>query len=92
MAAQKQHFNGYAGILLHAQQTRRDNLRFVDDKRVAGVEVINDIVKMLMLQRAVLAVDNHQAAVIARLHRLLRDQLLREKVVEVRGFQGGILL
>ena len=67
-AAKQQHLHGYAGVLLHAQQTGGDDLRLIDDQRVTGIQIVHNVVKMLMLNGARVPVQHHQAAVIPGLH------------------------
>ena len=76
----------HAGVLLLPQQARGDHLGFVDNQRVSGPEKLRQIVKMQMLYAMVGAIVHQKPAVVARFHRRLSDQLLRQFVVKVAGF------
>ena len=68
-----------------AVQTGGNDLGIVDDQRVALLQIIQNIVKMPMLQRVRVAMHDHQAAVITRLDRMLGNTLLGQIVIKIRG-------
>ena len=82
-AAQQQELHHAARAGLVADQPRGDGARVVDNERVAGVQVIDHIAKGFILAHAGVAVDDHQAAGIARFDGALRDQLLRKIIVKI---------
>ena len=81
--AQQQELNRPAGTLLHAVQACRDDAGLVDDEHVAGIQIVDHIVKDSVLDGACVSVIDQQAAGIARTGRRLRDQLLRQVVVKI---------
>ena len=89
-AAQQQDLHRHLGAVgicgfLHAQKARGDHLRLVDNQRVAGIEVIQNVVKMLVLTGAVPPVHHHQSGVIAGLHGGLGDELFRQEIIKISG-------
>ena len=87
--AQQQHLHRHARIFLLAQQTRRDDLRLVDDQRVVRVQIVNNIVEMLVLALARRAVYHHQAAVVARFDRGLRNQFFGQFIIKIGCFHNN---
>ena len=71
-----------AGTL--ADQPRGNHPRFIDHQRVARVQIVDDVVKMPVLDAVVTPVQHHQTAVIPRLHRGLRNALLRQIIHKIR--------
>ena len=80
---QKQDLAGPAAGTL-ADQSRGDHAGLVDHQRVAGVQIVDDVVKMPVLDAVVPPVQHHQPAVIPRLHRRLRNALLRQIIHKIR--------
>ena len=66
-------------------QTGGNDLGVVDDQRVALLQIVDDIVKVLMLNGVRVAVEHHQATVIAGLDGVLGDTLLGQIIVKIRG-------
>ena len=72
-----------ARILLDAVNARRQHAGIVEHETVAGVQVIDNIAKMPVLQSTGLFVEHHQARGVPRLDRRLGDQLLRQVKVKI---------
>ena len=72
-----------ARILLDAVNARRQHAGIVEHETVAGVQVIDNIAKMPVLQSTGLFVEHHQARGVPRLNRRLGDQLLRQVKVKI---------
>ena len=87
-AAEQQYLHRHAGILLDAKQAGGDHLGLVDDQGIAGVEVVDDIVEVLMFDLPAVPVVNQQAAVVPGFHGGLGDQLFGKVIVEVGSFHG----
>ena len=87
--AQQQHLHRHARIFLLAQQTCRDDLRLVDDQRVVRVQIVNNIVEMLVLALARRAMHHHQAAVVARFDRGLRNQFFGQFIIKIGCFHNN---
>ena len=69
--------------ILNAVQTRRNNAGIVKYQHVAGTQVIRQIVKMTVLQSAAFLIHHQQARMVAGLHRVLRNQLLRQLIIKI---------
>ena len=82
---EQQDLHRHAGILLFAQQTGRDNLGFIHHQHIALFQKLGQIIKMQVLNALVLAVVYQKAAVVARFHGGLRNQLLWQVVVKIAG-------
>ena len=74
-----------AGSTLVAHEARRHDARLVGNEKVAGVEVVNHVGKVAVLERAVLTVEHEKAAGVARLRGCLCNELIWERVVKVVG-------
>ena len=84
---QKQQLHGSARRHAVAEQARGQHARIVHHKAVARLQVVHDIIKMPVLQLAGLPVEHHQAGAVAPLQRCLCDELLRQIIVKITGFQ-----
>ena len=84
--AQKENLHRNAGVFLHTEQTRGDDLGLVNDQGISRVEIINNIVEVLMLNLSVFPVVYQETAVIPRFHGGLGNQLFGKVVVEVGSF------
>jgi len=62
----------------------------VDDECIAGLQVVNDIVKMLMENRSRCAIKVHQARMVTGLQGRLRNALLGQVVVKIRRAKIGL--
>ena len=71
-----------AGIL-RAVQTRGNNTGIIKHQHIAGLKIIYQIIKMLMLNFTGLFVNNQQARMIARLHRMLSNKLLWQIIIKI---------
>ena len=76
----------------HAVQPRRNDARIVDDQRVPGIQVVDDVVEVPVLDGVRPAVEHHQPAVVARLDGRLRDALLGQVVHEIRELHSDSFL
>ena len=85
-ATQKQYLDMCAGTGLLAMETCRNNLRVIDHEAVALMKIIDDIIKMTVVDLAGEAVHHQKPAVRALLERILRDQLLRQVIIKVFCF------
>ncbi len=65
-------------------KTGGDDLGIIDDQHVAGVEIVDNIVKMAVRHRSRAPIEHHQARMVARFHRMLRDALLGEVIIKIR--------
>ena len=81
-AGQQKYFNMGAGIL-RAVQARGNNAGIVKHQHIAGLKIIYQIIKMLMLNFTGLFVNNQQARMIARLHRMLSNKLLWQIIIKI---------
>ena len=81
-AGQQEYLNMSAGIL-RAVQTRRNNAGIVKHQHIAGLKIIYQIIKMLMLNFTGLFVNNQQARMVARLHRMLSNKLLWQIIIKI---------
>ena len=52
-----------AGLLLHAMKTCRNNLCIVDDEAVTLVEVVQNIIKMAMIDGTCISIHNKKAGI-----------------------------
>ena len=73
--AQKELYLG-AGALLHAEKARRQHLGIVQHQAVAGLQVLQYVIKMPVLDAPVAHVNDHEAALVALGRRHLGDELL----------------
>ena len=74
-----------------AHQTGRKDAGIVQNQRVAGLEIVDHVVKMPVLDLSALPAENQQSGAVALLKRRLRDQLRRKLIVKIMGFQISIL-
>ena len=81
-AGQQKYLNMGTGIL-RAVQTRRNNAGIVKHQHIAGLKIIYQIIKMLMLNFTGLFVNNQQARMVARLHRMLSNKLLWQIIIKI---------
>ena len=80
---QQKHLARAAGRTL-AVEPRGNDARVVHHQHVAGIQIIDHVVKMPVLNFVGVAVNHHQPAVIARLDRRLRNALLRQIIHKIR--------
>ena len=88
--AQQQDLHRDACVLLDAQQACRNDPGLVDDQRVPGIQIIDDIVEVPVLNTLICPVIDQQAAVVAGFGRSLGDQLLRELVIKIGCFHESV--
>ena len=88
-AAQQQGLGEAAGLVLAADEARGHDAGLVGDEQVAGLEVVDQVEEVAVLDGAVLAVEDEQVAVVARLAGGLRDESLGKVVVEVVRTHAG---
>ena len=74
----------FGSALGMAVQAGGDDLGVVDDQHVTLADVVENIVKMLVVNGLRLSVQHHETGVIPLLHGMLGDQLLGEVVEEIR--------
>ena len=84
-APKKQRLADAAGPALLADEASGKDARFVRDDQIPRLEIVDDVGKHLMLDVAVLAVENKQATGVARLYRSLGDELVWKGVIEIVG-------
>ena len=84
-AAKKQRLADAAGPALLADEAGRKDARLVRDDQVSRLEIVDDVGKHLMLDVAVLAVEDKQTAGVARLRGSLGDELVWKGVIEIVG-------
>ena len=73
---EEQRLGQAARLALVADQAGRHHAGLVGDEQVARLQIVEDVVEMAVVERAVPAMQHEQAAGVARLRRLLSDQLL----------------
>jgi len=66
---QKKHLDFALGVLFDPNKTGGDDFGVIPHEHIAGVEIVEDIMEFLMLDRFLFAVDDKEAAFIAFLHR-----------------------
>ena len=105
LAATKQQRLGHTARRLLADEARGHDARLIGDQQITGLEVVDDIVKMTMLDGAAmlerngirstdgtarkLAVHHQEAAGITRLGGSLSDQLIGQVVIKIIGAHGA---
>ncbi len=82
-ALQEQCLGDAACLALPADETCRHDTGLVCDEQVSRLEVLADIGERAVLVATVLAVQHEEAAGIPRVCRLLRDELIRQRIVEI---------
>ena len=95
-AAQKEKFDRAVGFFrVCPVKPRGNDLGIVNHQNVLGTEVVDDVVKMLMLDFPAFAVNDHQPRGVARLCGVLRDLVLRQLIKKVFlaevGFDSFVL-
>ena len=70
-------------------QAGGDDGGIVAEQAVAGLQVVGQISEMPVLDPVLLAVHDEQARGIPPVGRLLRDEPVRQRVIEEIGLQGG---
>jgi hypothetical protein len=85
---QQQHLDRTPGRALHGEP-RRDHLRIVDDEEVAVTEQLHQIADVTVLRGDTGAAIDEQPGGVARLDRMLGDQLRRQRVIEVGELHDG---
>ena len=80
---------GLPVAMARSAQLRRQDPRVVDHEDVAGLEQIDEIGDMLVLERPVMRHDQHARAV-PRLGRMERDAVVGQLEVEGVNFHGGV--
>ena len=83
----QQHLHGAAGGSV-TQKSCRQNPGIVHHQTVAGVQVVDDIIKMLMLPLPCFPVQAQQTGGVPFFQRCLGNQLLRQVIVKIMGFQA----
>lgn len=78
---QQEQFAAAAAGFTFSKKTRRDHACFVKHQHVAGPKHGGQIVKTAV--PGAVAFEHQQAALIATLSRVLRDELGRKRVVEI---------
>jgi hypothetical protein len=73
---------GASAAVAPADQARRDDLGIVAHQQIAGLNEFDDIRKAPMFRRLP-AAQHHQAAFVAPRRRMLRDQLRRQRKIEL---------
>ena len=81
-AGQQKYLDMGTGIL-RAVQARGNNAGIVKHQHIAGLKIIYQIIKMLMLNFTGLFVNNQQARMVARLHRMLSNKLLWQIIIKI---------
>ena len=71
-----------------AQEPGRQNPGIIHHQTVTGIQVVQNIIKMLMLHLSRCAVQEHQTGCIPFFQRCLGNQFLREIIEKVMGFQS----
>ena len=85
----KQKLHRRACFLGHAEKTGGNDLGRVDDKNVAFVQMVHDIVEMLMRKAVIPSVKHEKAGLIPLFRRGLRDQLGGQLIRKISGRQRG---
>ena len=91
LVRQQQHLGCAAAWYAVPQKPRRNDARFIDDQRVTGIQVVQNIVKMPVADFSGLAVQDHQPGGVPLLQRGLSNQLLRQVIVKIMCFQSPFL-
>ena len=84
-AAKKQRLADAAGAALLADEAGGKDARLVRDDQIPRLKIVDDVGKHLMLNVAVLAVEDKQAAGVARLRGSLGDELVWKGIIEIVG-------
>ena len=82
-AVREEHLARAAGHGLVADEAGGKHARLVGDEQVARVEEVHDVGEHVVLDGARLAVEHEQAAGVARLRRVLGDELAGKVVIEI---------
>ena len=86
---QKQHFHGAAGAGFLPIEPGRDDFGVIDHQTVALLEVIDDVIKMLVLHLAGLFVQHHQPGGVPLLQGSLGDQFFGKVVIKITFFHNS---
>ena len=84
-ALEQERLGHAAGAALVAHKAGRHDARLVGNEKVAGIEVVNHVGEVAVLERAVLTVEHEKAAGVAGLRGCLCNELVWERVVKVVG-------
>ena len=87
LVRQQQDLSRPAGGNPLAQQTGGDHAGVIHHQAVARTQIFRQIVKMSVLQSAVLPVQHQQTGAVAALQRRLGDQFLGQVIVKIACFQ-----
>jgi hypothetical protein len=74
-----------ARVRIDAAEAGRDHARVVEDQQIAGLQVLREVTEPAMLDLTREAMQHEQARLVALRHRRLRDQLERQRKIEIRG-------
>jgi phosphosulfolactate synthase (CoM biosynthesis protein A) len=78
----EQDFDLALGVLFDPDETGGDDLGVVANQDIARLQIVDDIVKTLVLNRLLFPVDHHETAFIALLNWGLGNQLFRERKIK----------
>ena len=91
-ALEQERLGHTAGAALVTHESGRHDAGLVGNEKVARVQVVDDVGEVAVLERAVLAVENEEAAGVTGLRRCLCDELVWKRVVKVVGAHTCYLL
>jgi hypothetical protein len=83
---EKEDFNFAAALIPCTMETGRDYPAIVENENVTFVEVIDEVMKMTMLEMPGAAVEYHEARMVTGLDGMLGDEPGGEMIIEIAGF------
>ena len=81
--AKQEHLDQGTRLFFVAPHTGRKNLCVVDHQKVAWLKEIGEVAKVVVLNASGLPIHHHQARVVAKINRMLRDLRFRQFVAKV---------
>ena len=92
LVPQQQHLHRAACRHAVPQQPRRQHTRIVQHQTVSEPQQLRDLIKMPVSDLARRSVERHQPRRAPVGQRRLRDQLLRQRIIKIMGFQQTLPL
>ena len=82
-AAQQEDLDFATGLVAMADQAGRHDACVIENQRIAGHEVLLEVVEMVVADGFLHRVEHHEARGVARLDWRLCDALLRQVIVKI---------
>ena len=86
LVVKKKELDHRACVYPCAVKARGKNLGVVENKAVAGLDILRDIMKNIVLDGARFLVEHHESRTVARLGGMLCNEFLRQVVKEIAFF------